>query len=392
MTAAATGRPGGDTIPLEARIIFACDAFHAMTTDRPYREALTVEEAFRRSRRPPDAVRPEGRLDLPPRAAPAAARWTRGSADAAEDAEGACLERDGLPGAVRRPVRLDRAALRYTARAPTGARSGSGGRTNVMGSRQALKRTMKDSSATGSPSGASVGISAPFRNAPRAKESPRDQSACVIFRPSGRNHQTSGCARALPLPPVKEGRAAEHRMLGAEPEQPPREGEEHPRALVDLPVEPGDLVVLAVRVVVAALGVPELVAGEEHRHALGEEERGEDVPLLAVAQRDTSGSSVAPSTPQFHEGCRRCRRGCPRRSPRCACGRSETRSRSVNPSWAVTKLIDADGCGRRLVEVARAGEPLANSATAASPLQKSRTSRGTCRSTPTRGRGKFPTW
>jgi HD-GYP domain-containing protein (c-di-GMP phosphodiesterase class II) len=38
----------GDAIPLEARIIFACDAFHAMTTDRPYREALTVEEAFSR--------------------------------------------------------------------------------------------------------------------------------------------------------------------------------------------------------------------------------------------------------------------------------------------------------------------------------------------------------
>jgi diguanylate cyclase (GGDEF)-like protein len=37
-----------DEIPLEARIIFACDAFHAMTTDRPYREALPVCEAFRR--------------------------------------------------------------------------------------------------------------------------------------------------------------------------------------------------------------------------------------------------------------------------------------------------------------------------------------------------------
>jgi HD-GYP domain-containing protein (c-di-GMP phosphodiesterase class II) len=43
------GRAGED-IPLEARIIFACDAFHAMTTDRPYREALPVEEAFRRLR------------------------------------------------------------------------------------------------------------------------------------------------------------------------------------------------------------------------------------------------------------------------------------------------------------------------------------------------------
>ncbi len=37
-----------EEIPIESRIIFACDAFHAMTTDRPYREALPVEEAFRR--------------------------------------------------------------------------------------------------------------------------------------------------------------------------------------------------------------------------------------------------------------------------------------------------------------------------------------------------------
>ncbi len=38
----------GDEIPLEARIILACDAFHAMTTDRPYRSALTAAEARRR--------------------------------------------------------------------------------------------------------------------------------------------------------------------------------------------------------------------------------------------------------------------------------------------------------------------------------------------------------
>jgi len=38
----------GEEIPLEARIIFACDAFHAMTTDRPYRRALPAEEALRR--------------------------------------------------------------------------------------------------------------------------------------------------------------------------------------------------------------------------------------------------------------------------------------------------------------------------------------------------------
>jgi diguanylate cyclase (GGDEF)-like protein len=38
----------GDDIPLEARIILCCDAFHAMTTDRPYRKRLSTREAIRR--------------------------------------------------------------------------------------------------------------------------------------------------------------------------------------------------------------------------------------------------------------------------------------------------------------------------------------------------------
>ncbi len=41
----------GEEIPLEARIVFVCDAFHAMTTDRPYRKRLGVEEAGRRLRK-----------------------------------------------------------------------------------------------------------------------------------------------------------------------------------------------------------------------------------------------------------------------------------------------------------------------------------------------------
>ena len=36
----------GDDIPLGARIICACDAFHAMTSDRPYRAALPATEAI----------------------------------------------------------------------------------------------------------------------------------------------------------------------------------------------------------------------------------------------------------------------------------------------------------------------------------------------------------
>jgi hypothetical protein len=44
-----SGYPDGLTrerIPLAARIIFACDAYNAMTTDRPYREALPLGEAI----------------------------------------------------------------------------------------------------------------------------------------------------------------------------------------------------------------------------------------------------------------------------------------------------------------------------------------------------------
>lgn len=43
-------RKAGDEIPLESRIIFVCDAFHAMTTDRPYRKRLSTTEALRRLR------------------------------------------------------------------------------------------------------------------------------------------------------------------------------------------------------------------------------------------------------------------------------------------------------------------------------------------------------
>jgi HD-GYP domain-containing protein (c-di-GMP phosphodiesterase class II) len=39
------GLAGGE-IPLGARVIGVCDAYHAMTTDRPYRPALQPHEAL----------------------------------------------------------------------------------------------------------------------------------------------------------------------------------------------------------------------------------------------------------------------------------------------------------------------------------------------------------
>jgi HD-GYP domain-containing protein (c-di-GMP phosphodiesterase class II) len=41
----------GEDIPLAARVIFVCDAYDAMTSDRPYRECFTPEEALAEIRR-----------------------------------------------------------------------------------------------------------------------------------------------------------------------------------------------------------------------------------------------------------------------------------------------------------------------------------------------------
>ena len=40
----------GETIPPEARIVLVCDAYHAMVSDRPYRERMTGDEAVRHLR------------------------------------------------------------------------------------------------------------------------------------------------------------------------------------------------------------------------------------------------------------------------------------------------------------------------------------------------------
>jgi diguanylate cyclase (GGDEF)-like protein/putative nucleotidyltransferase with HDIG domain/PAS domain S-box-containing protein len=45
-----TGYPDGlaaDAIPVASRIAFVCDAYHAMTSDRPYRQAMSRDEAIR---------------------------------------------------------------------------------------------------------------------------------------------------------------------------------------------------------------------------------------------------------------------------------------------------------------------------------------------------------
>ena len=41
----------GDQIPFASRIVFCCDAYNAMTSDRVYRKALPMEKALERAAR-----------------------------------------------------------------------------------------------------------------------------------------------------------------------------------------------------------------------------------------------------------------------------------------------------------------------------------------------------
>ena len=83
-------------------------------------------------------------------------------------------------------------------------------------------------------------------------------------------------------PPLEPAPAAEDRVMAAQLGDPPAPGLE---VVVDVvPVEPRQLGVLAVGVVVAGLGAADLVAAEDHRHALREQQGGEDVAALLGAQ------------------------------------------------------------------------------------------------------------
>ena len=184
-------------------------------------------------------------------------------------------------------------------------------------------------------------MASPLRNTPRSDVAPRASPRRSSRAPSGVNQPMSSTSDPWMGRPWKKRR---RRNTGwSRRSSISRLGEREQRLVVgvELPVEPGDLVVLAVGVVVAALGAADLVAAEQHRHALRQEQRGEEVALLPRAQRDDrrrrrSGPRRRSST----SGCRRCRRGCPRRWPRCACRRRRRGRARVKPSWAVTKLID----------------------------------------------------
>ena len=53
----------GDAIPLGAQILFVCDAFSAMTTDRCYKRGMPAADAIAELRRTPGASSPRAVVD-----------------------------------------------------------------------------------------------------------------------------------------------------------------------------------------------------------------------------------------------------------------------------------------------------------------------------------------
>src|SRR3954453_20468566 len=74
-------------------------------------------------------------------------------------------------------------------------------------------------------------------------------------------------------------------MLAPQPQRGLRDVVDVEPRVVGTPVQPGDLVVLHVGVVVATLGATAFVTGGDHRHAGGQAQRRQQVRRLLASQR-----------------------------------------------------------------------------------------------------------
>src|SRR6185436_12173757 len=88
---------------------------------------------------------------------------------------------------------------------------------------------------------------------------------------------------------LEEGVASQTRRVLAQREQLPDECGEPHASLGEIPVDPADLIVLAVSVVVALLRAAEFVTRLQHRYTLRDDQRREQVADLALAQLHHGG-------------------------------------------------------------------------------------------------------
>src|SRR5581483_10333365 len=82
----------------------------------------------------------------------------------------------------------------------------------------------------------------------------------------------------------EEAISSQDGILGAQLRQPLHEAGQALTLRCRLPIEPADLIVLTVGIVVPALGAAKLISRQKHGSALGEEQRPEEIALLTLAQ------------------------------------------------------------------------------------------------------------
>ena len=226
------------------------------------------------------------------------------------------------------------------------ARLGVGGTSNSSASQYALRIDVQDE------------LLAPERDGDRVRRVAR-----VGLATGGRRASRRASGRAARPASARPGCRTAPAPAGAPAISPRQNAANLGVPLDEVPVEPAELAVLAIGVVVAALRPADLVAHREHRHA-DREHRDREQVLAPGASRSASiaGSSVGPSTPQSQHRFW----SLPSRlsSPFASlCFASyETTSLSVKPSWQVTKLMVFCGSrSRRGVDVgasrAAAGRP-----------------------------------
>ena len=91
-----------------------------------------------------------------------------------------------------------------------------------------------------------------------------------------------GDAAAPNVAALEESSPLENRLLLPDVRRSADEIEKPFLVVVQIPIEPGQFVVLTIRVIVALLRVAELVTGEQHRHALGQQQGRDQVALLPL--------------------------------------------------------------------------------------------------------------
>src|SRR5690242_20161941 len=90
--------------------------------------------------------------------------------------------------------------------------------------------------------------------------------------------------RAVYTAALKELPASKDRMSRPEHDQSAGEGEKRLLSIREVPIEPADIIVLTVGVVISLLRTADFVASADHRDALRQQQRGEHVAFLAGPQ------------------------------------------------------------------------------------------------------------